>query len=800
MRWIFELIDRNGVAHQIDEPVGWDTQRFVIKRDPDYHGVNFEYALKDFEFDGDGGKMIREEYETYGLKGMMMLRISHVCGSGDIEQDFEGRISFGDYKPDFGSDCTVTISLEDSSPIMTFRNRIDSKVDLLTDESFDGTSLAPYTNLGIEKTMPGKGIFVQDDIERVSTETNVFESFITDGPSSSLSNFITAFFVPTFDKIVFEEIGQLTNGAGVGNGIINEYDLGGGSTPVVPSGWVPLPNTVDLHGLGYVNACPLDDITPILSYGNPYPNFHHTLDTVNIEILFAATVQPKSDPTQTPTKKYVQGFLGGSIYMCRRKKDGSIPAGSEGWQVFPNHYLTLSGSQPDLDPWAVTNAVLNFTYHNLEDGDRIYFFLGLGTWQNYVHNAGGGNFVPDGPTFDITYYLNSYIYISSLSKPPDTTAKVFMINEALSRVTEAITNDNMRVYSDYFGRTDAEPYVSTEDGCGGLEVILSGLFLRGIEKARPAQPPIMAVSFTDLLKGLNPLHNIGFTIEEDPNRFGYNRIRVENSGWFYQDGIIFSCDGVDDISLTVRVDKHYANINIGYNKWEAEQYNGIDEINTKHSYRTDLTRVSNTLDLLSTFVASSYAYEITRRLGHDTSEDWRYDNDTFILCMKRNMDGTISVEQGGIASAENIIDPDSLVNYRISPARMMLNWLPFLLAFDRQADASTPLIFTNGEGNFYAKGKQTSSYCNDEAAAISEKQNITASIVNSPDILLPYIFLEQIVYKYPLTMEEWKLIKQYRHMEIAFSTSNYSGTGWIDNLEYSPDEGIATFTLKPKRA
>jgi hypothetical protein len=54
-----------------------------------------------------------------------------------------------------------------------------------------------------------------------------------------------------------------------------------------------------------------------------------------------------------------------------------------------------------------------------------------------------------------------------------------MVNEALSRLAEVITNGNLRVYSDYFGRTDAQPYTSGSDGAAGLTAITNGLLIRG---------------------------------------------------------------------------------------------------------------------------------------------------------------------------------------------------------------------------------------------------------------------------------------------------------------------------------
>ena len=142
----------------------------------------------------------------------------------------------------------------------------------------------------------------------------------------------------------------------------------------------------------------------------------------------------------------------------------------------------------------------------------------------------------------------------------------------------------------------------------------------------------------DVFEGVEPIHHIGFGIEDDPSRTGYKRLRVENWKHFYTDtgtsaDIIMNCIGVKNIERKIIEAKNYSTFQFGYEKYEAEQYNGLDEFLTKRIYRTTLNGLKNELNKISKFIASGYAWEITRRKNTDSS-DWRFDNDTFIVCLR----------------------------------------------------------------------------------------------------------------------------------------------------------------------
>jgi hypothetical protein len=779
------LIKRDNSTIAIDEPEGWDKQKFVLKRG-EYHGVNYEFGLENFDFDGPSAIAIQDEYDAYRFKGKMYLKIDYQCNNGDIENAYLGRLRFEAYEPEYGNVCRVSIPIEDVTPIMMFRNRIDNKVDLQSLVTLDGGAMSAYTGLGVERVMPSKTILLLDGAENKTDNASTFIGNWADGGSPNPYGVMQqAYFVPAFKDNIASEIGGF---AYPYDAISAEYEEQIGVT--TPPG-IPLP--YDLLIGGGSNVVDLDRITPIVNYTQELGLVHGTLDNFTLEIYQPNTI---INGHKVGGVDVTDGLHCLGLFCCiKRGSNAPVPDDVEWLSTDDSVWGVIIQNVPSTGvlPGATFSKNITIPGLTLYENDRIYLFYML-QYRKKDTNSGD-------PALDFTYDNGSYFKFSGLNTQPATTAKTFLINEALSRITESITNNDMRVYSDYFGRTDSQPYttgVSGGDGCGSLAVITKGGFIRQLEAIRANQPPLMAVSFMDMLTGLNPIHNIGFGIEEDSARPGYNRIRVENSGWFYKDGVVFTCDNVNRIKIKVKAEKIYNRIEIGYDKWEAEEFNGIDEFLTKREYRTDVTQVNNTFSQISRFIASGYAYETTRR-RNKTSEDWRYDNDIFIICLKRQV-GNLVVEQGLIDSPQNIIDPDTIINFRITPARMLLNWLPALLSSYPGADESTEIIFSDGVGNFYASGKQESGFCNTEAGPIAENQNISADLLTDGETRLPYLELEEVSFDYPLSMADWKYIKENRYYEIAYNTTNFSGTGWIDQIQYNANEGIATFILKPKKS
>jgi len=261
--------------------------------------------------------------------------------------------------------------------------------------------------------------------------------------------------------------------------------------------------------------------------------------------------------------------------------------------------------------------------------------------------------------------------------------------------------------------------------------------------------------------------------------------------YFYQDNILADI-GLVSITKRPRLSLYIKNFKTGYSKYEAEQFNGLDEFLTERDYTTKLVNNNNTLERVCQFIASGYAIELTRREGNLNTKDWRFDADTFLICTKR--DGLdIAVEQGNINSPANIIDPTTILNFRISPARMAMNLFKYLTSFIK---GTKELIFSSGKGNIAAEG-ELDSVCSIEAGVISEKQNLTQTDFAGSQSGLFTAELHEIE-NVPLTFEQYKTIRANPHGLIAYKCDNTQLYGWIQSLEYSFVDGDATLILIPK--
>ncbi|HMP16364.1 MAG TPA: hypothetical protein PKD72_05035, partial [Gemmatales bacterium] len=240
----------------------------------------------------------------------------------------------------------------------------------------------------------------------------------------------------------------------------------------------------------------------------------------------------------------------------------------------------------------------------------------------------------------------------------------------------------------------------------------------------------------------------------------------------------------------------FSTFEFGYQKWEAEQFNGLDELLTKRRYRTTIGSVQNQLSQISSMIASGYAIEITRRIGNTESKDWRYDNDNFVICLKRS-GSDLLVDLGNCINAANIYDPSTLYNYRISPVRNALRWMSTVIASYRQY-LSGKLIFMEGDGNYFAEGELNDSFAKIEAGPLQESEELS---VDDLDILLtgkPLLQPERITFRYPLSVQAFKQLRNNPLGLIRYEGEGIEGFGWIDSITYTPNEGLAQFKLIPK--
>ena len=858
MNWRFTILDRTGTAHQIKEPVGWDAFILNLKRDLDKHGLIVDFQENNF-VSYDGFRLVDAEYKQYGIEADLTLVIEWGCND-DYEELHRGKLIFAQGETTCGDKCFATISVETMSDIMEVINRLDQTVDLLSTTAFDGTTaLTAYSKLGFDLLLPSKGILLQDKaawksaVETVTSLTELQPSYF-DPFHPYVRNSGWFNIVPQFDEIKFSEIGRFSADA-----TPNILWLCGGEIDFVNAC-----STIHrvVTGLGNHNH-PANSVlfewsnnTPMIVNENNGNNF----DAVNefkVDVDFAGSIELLNVD--------IVAFY---LIVVIRRKDGTYDYLDKVAVISNDDYL--DDIVPNGTYWA-QGSTNDFSYTNsfpsVQMGDGDYLFVNICGVINTPHS----NIDAGDDAFSVNFTSGSFT-ATSLSHTKGTLAKYFMVNEAWSRVVESVSNNKIKAYSEYFGRTDSQPYSQLADGCGSMEAITKGLFIRRQENHN-GNTAAMAISMKNMWDGLNPIHHLGYGFEPDPARPGFNRLRVEPWQYFYNTDVVMQCIGVNNITTKVMEKDHYSTVVAGYQKWAAEDYNGLDEFLTKRNMRTSLSQIKNELSILSEFIASGYATEITRRKGNDDSKDWRYDNDTFITCLKKSykieisvLDGhkcvitpliplvvgdtiefrntagndgiwnvtsysfgvvrmtglmpgnrgwtyfgevyvngvkqtggtEIGVELGNIDTPTNIIDPDTIYNFRISPMRNLMRWIDKIFSGYRIASATNKLIFMDGDGNYFASGKMLCASCRWENAVIAENVTLTPALFADLLKATPLLRPERVNYDFKMSVRDFKALKANPRGLIYYENSKCSGNAWIDTIAYHPDKGIASFNLIPK--
>ena len=383
----------------------------------------------------------------------------------------------------------------------------------------------------------------------------------------------------------------------------------------------------------------------------------------------------------------------------------------------------------------------------------------------------------------VTVYSGAYIRITGTSLFAPTNAKTFMVHETLSRVTESITNNELTVKSDYYGRTDSEVNPVANDGAGSLRAFTNGYNLRRAVFEDGTIPQFFA-SFKELYEGLNAIDNIGFGIEGD-------KLRIEPMNYFYSDDVVLKCENVAEVKKSIDFAKCFGIVNIGYEKWESDGFNSIDGFHTKRQYRTNLN-TDQKFDMFCKFLADSYSIEITRRrMISDNSKDWKYDNDRFIFDLTRQI-SPFKVTTGN-GDNNTLIDAEGVFNVEISPLRNLMRWYAWITQAIYPA-VSNELIFAASEGY---SGAITQSIKNNPITSgmIAENSNIDESKIAIAFRKVPIFDAMKLSFEYPLTMKQFDDIRNSPYSLIQCN-DDY---GWISSIEYKITDGLAQFELIEKR-
>jgi len=748
LNWIFYLDDL-----EIEEPVNWSDIEISIMRDEKLHGIVTKATTSTLQFQGaDAIDYLTSQKDAFGVKADVTFRALAACDNYDYEEIVSGRLNFGKYKKSCGTNCIINLPWEDNSCEIVLKSRLDQKVDVDKAVGVDGmTPLPSYLWLGVETELPAHEL-------KVGTEGYVEDA----GDAIDLDIFAEAFaksFVrPTYARAIDEslETSELSPSVfAASNNGLNDSALS-------PQLLLDDSSTVDCFDGNFDYEVRLKGSFDILYY---YGNGNPTPPVTNIFRFKAAVGVGDWNENQNPESPPFPPII--NILHQTDINPGS-----------------------DINHWVGTFDISWSGTTTIDPGKGFWAFL---TWE------------PTGPSNgvkmigNITFDKETYVKVQSVKSCPATNAELYMVHEALSRITEAVTNGCIRLKSSYYGRTDSQPFSFPNDGCGGLRTVTSGL------KIRRAQEDKFFASVNDILEGQRVIDNIGAEIIPDTIP-GAHLLVVEDLDYFYRDTEILRHDGVPEADTEIEESRHYSRVQVGYKKWEVEDINGLDEFNSNREYNTSLDTVNTPLDITSTLVAGSYPIEVTRQQSFATTgaADTKYDNEVFLICMRRTSYpyGNIEVEIGNVDNTSNIFSPNTIYNFRISPIRNLMRWYKSIASgFTSLFDTMNKLFFSSGTGNLTAYGEMTDATCRVENQALQENQNVFVTQFADPADYTPLWKNETITYAYPMSVSDYKTIKNNPYGYISVQCGNGDFVKyWIKEIKYRIGRGTADFILRKKYA
>lgn len=375
-----------------DEPIKWDAVKIRLKRDRDWHGVNYEYTDEDIALEFDclsGSEFIEQIYQEQGGDGYIGFEFGYYNGVVEVPE-YNGKINLATRK--LLASYRISAMVEREGLHDQLKTRWNTKADLFSGESLDGNSI--NTPIPIELELHSKVLINNYNKKTGVDGTTDFQPFSGDQKHD-------VWFV--FDTIPQNEVDsniEATIGSNLG-----------------PTGGDPVASQLAL----------LFDLNLAGSF------------TFDVRLSYAFNIK-LTRKTISVKPKIGNWFLDHWIEL--RDLNGVLKTQQ---RIGPR----ISGFRDgqflnDAGSVNVNTSLSNFQI-DLVFGDRVYL---------YAHfNLDGYNAGWKGVEAYIKTY-DTEINITAETSTGTSSARVLMIHETLTQAVAFVTGQNDAVYSDFFGRED----------------------------------------------------------------------------------------------------------------------------------------------------------------------------------------------------------------------------------------------------------------------------------------------------------------------------------------------------------
>lgn len=737
--------DQYGAYVLPEEPDGWKDIEILFKRSLQYHGI-FNEAMAQLNFTCRAGKeYIDRALEEQGVDCVINILIQMSCVTG------HGGVEAPDYSIDY-SDDYGSMAQGSGSPI--FETLYEGVLDL---SSY--VQERNYTTVSLIQSD-----FVQKVLNRFETVVDIDSNKDVEG--NIISSTINQ---PYIINIPGKAIRYATK---------LKLDTALQENPFVFSGSGPYqfiyiyhPYVAIYDDLGYSAYQPIVDYNNSLTYHPEGAMSAPFSGTYEISYDLSGSILFQNNDNSARTLSYSLRY---GIGQTRQAAT----------QIGANFGGIVNANSSRIDPFSFSGSI---SVH-LNEGDVFQFYIAIRGVPdpNSVLGLFDGSILLQYTTANFEIHTDT-IFDSS-------TSNAYLVHEAGASISQRITGQEDAFRSTLLGRKNSLPVSYNSNGCFSFASLTTGRKIRNFTQDAGNN---FFISMDDFYKSINSYANIGIGFEKIDNEY---KIVLEEKSFFYKNYTILQLKNAT-IKRSIAKEFYVSDIFIGFDKWENEEVNGIDEFNSKRQYSTGIKSISNNIDLISPIIGSAYAIEFTRRKQYVDfpSLDWKYDSDNFIFMLKRDVDGSgipnklNEVEQDeNFDQIINVFSPESNYNYRISPARNIIRHLS-VIGCSLIKYTSRLLKFSYGEGNYLMQTEMKPETCQGDfnGNLLAENQDIPWQEGEDP-IWIP----EYLEFDYPLKFSEYLTLKADPKgcIEVSESDGDFM-KGFIVELRYKPVIGMCYFKL-----
>lgn len=592
----------DGVETEIAEPIGWAEISMKGERDQEYHGYQFQFTdgQTKLKFDCAAGKdLIQAVYDEKGGDGEILFKFGYTYRGTDY-QLFPGKLMLHTWVvfPAFG-ECVIESDTFDA----TFQSRLETKVSMARDTTFDGSAVVAPSPYNLE-------LHAKETLSQFVCNTALKSYSDNSRPQGDSFSVLPGIDEPQVNDLPDSNTFTLLSSLGI-----------------------PPESNLHVHkftGKGKINLTLNWNLYVHLSIRN------RNLITGGTYNAFLVFLYRKFNPANNSFTEF-----------------GDIISPVSSGNFFPlstvDRFVDLVGTK-------------TLTEFQVYPNDEIYFYLKLDLTRDvYV-------------AFPLVEQRSLTYSCKLLQNDGNSTADVWFLDDTIRHTIRVITDNAYVFKSNLFER--ANPNV-VRDGQASKRVLTNGFQIRKFAKEeRPLQ-----IDLKTLLSSLNAQNCIGVVYTKDVN--GQAIIRIERRDYFYQEKEIMAFDEVEDNSYSeaVATEIIYNELEFGYESFQTDGFNSLDEFTTKNTALTPIKKNLKKLSQVSKIIASGYALEVSRRsqFNNTASDSLTNDDNAFIVTVKRGSQNTwVTEKDESFEVVDGIISPETAYNLRISPKRMLVNWFIWL--------------------------------------------------------------------------------------------------------------------------